>query len=119
MSIQNNSTDSMIISAISLAMRLLFEGLDFYPILHYFDEEEVITSTISEKLRFEKLEELIQEISKDNGFNDFVFIFNVPEENRFYIRIIMGGITYAYRVIDYTYCDEKINFSEMYANEED
>lgn len=116
---QNNSTDSMIISAVSLAMRLLYEEGDFYPILYYFDHEVVISSTIDEKLRFEKLEKLVNNLAKNNGFYDYVFIFNVPEENRFFIRIIMGGITYSFRIIDYSFRDDKINFSEMYTTEID
>lgn len=109
-------TDSMIISCMSLAMNLVYQVGDFYPLLYYFDkDDQVVSSTLDVKLQFDELDALVKTISKKEGFEDYAYAFNDKDTGKIYLSIHMGGIRYPYQMIDYKFNENGIKFSELYS----
>ncbi len=111
-------TDSMLVSCMSLAAKLIYEVGDFYPLLYYFgDDDKVVSSTLDVKLQFDELDNLVKTLSKKEGFADYAYAFNDPEASIIYMSIHMGGIQYPYQMMDYKVNENGIKFSELYSQE--
>jgi hypothetical protein len=111
-----NPADEMILSCMKLAMKLIYHEGDFYPLLYYFDkDDQVVSSTIGDKIRFDELDQLVKHLAKTEGFEDYTYAFNDPDMNRIILSVYMRGIQYPYQVLDYKFNETGIKFSELYS----
>lgn len=98
---------------IGLAKRLIREKIDFFPLLFYIDNDEVINSTVANDSENTDYELIISNIVKEKKLSDYMYAINELDRNRFALYVCVNDVLYKPAYIYYKEVNEKMEFSDV------